>query len=125
MRQRSPIDPLRRLLTRLAGRHPGPIATSADARLADVDLRLPEQRLIDAAARYDRIQTGDDPSRRRGNAAAAGVRTVTATHPSEAGAPVWVRRLGDPTATETAQVQGAPVESAPAGRRPREHRPRR
>jgi hypothetical protein len=92
---------------------------------AEVDTRLPEQRLIDAAARYDRILTGDGPSRRWNDAAAAGVRTVSPTDPSDAGAPAWVRRLGDPTVTGAAQAEVDPVESAPAGRPARERRPRR
>jgi hypothetical protein len=60
------------------------------------DLRLPEQRLVDAAARYGRMLAGDGRIRRRADAAAAGVRTVAPTDPSETGQPVWVRRLADP-----------------------------
>jgi hypothetical protein len=125
MRQRSTTDLLRRLLTRLVRRHPGLNATPSDARMADVDPRLPEQRLIDAAARYDRILTGDDPSRRRSDAAAAGVRTVLPTDPSDAGAPVWVRRLGDPRAMGSATTEAAPTGQDPAGPARQPRRPRR
>jgi hypothetical protein len=125
MREGSPTASISRLLARLARRPAGRKASDVGPPPAKVDTRLPEQRLLDAAARYDRILTGDGPSRRWNDAAAAGVRTVRPTDPSEAGAPVWVRRLGDPTVTGAAQGEDAPVESGPAGRPPRERRPRR
>ena len=87
------------------------------------DLRLPEQRLVDAAARYARMLAGDAPGRRRADAAAAGVRTVPPTDPSETGQPVWVRRLADPSGGAATVTTPAPATPDPTAasvpRRPR------
>lgn len=86
---------LRRMLGRLV---PGAIQRGRSARpdtVAGPDLLLPEQRLLDIAARYGRVAIGDRPPTTGQSAAAAGVRVVAPTDPSDAGAPVWVRRLGD------------------------------
>jgi len=64
------------------------------------DLRLPEQRLLDVAARYGWLSVGEPQSAGQ-PASAAGVRIVAPTEPSEAGAPVWVRRLGERDAAAT------------------------
>jgi hypothetical protein len=88
--------PLRRLIARLARRDRTSAPVGPDGAPLEPDLRLPEQRLVDAAARYGRILAGDARTRRRADAAAAGVRTVPPTNPSETGQPVWVRRLANP-----------------------------
>ncbi len=87
------------------------------------DLRLPEQRLLDVAARYGRMAIGDRPPTSGQSAAAKGVRIVAPTDPSDAGAPVWVRRLGDrDSSNESAPATPEPelvAPSAPRGPRPR------
>jgi hypothetical protein len=117
----APGDPIRRLVARLTHRRAaGP---RADRLAEPIDPRLPEQRLFDASEHYARIAAGDDPARRT-DAASAGVRTVAPTSPSDAGAPVWVRRLaepgGDPLETgESVSVRSNPTRTATTGRRPR------
>jgi len=78
------------------------------------DLRLPEQRLLDVATRYGRLAVGDKPPATGPTAAAAGVRIVAPTDPSDAGAPVWVQRLGDrdaSTGSTQPNVDAAPEPS--------------
>ena len=89
----------RRLIARLARRGRTRAPDRADVDQLEPDLRLPEQRLVDAAARYGRMLAGDSRIHRRADAAAAGVRTVPPTDPSDTGQPVWVRRLADPSVT--------------------------
>ena len=74
-----------------------PVRRRGQAPSPPADPRLPEQRLLDAADRFGRILSGEGQSRRRNDAAAAGVRTVPPTDPADADAPVWVRRLADPS----------------------------
>lgn len=105
---------LRRLLDRIARRGAGDV----DPEPMPPDLRLPEQRLLDAAARYGRIVSGDGSGHRWRDAAAAGVRTVPPTDPSDAEAPVWVRRLGDPTVRGSIGVEPEPVAMDPSTQRP-------
>lgn len=104
----------RRLLDRVAHRRRG----FADAESMPPDLRLPEQRLLDASARYARIVSGDGSGHRRRDAAAAGVRTVPPTDPSDADAPVWVRRLGDRTVYGSIAAEPEPVAMDPGIERP-------
>ncbi len=113
--------PVRRALARLVpdGAAPG---SSARANAAP-DVRLPEQRLLDVAARYGRQAVGEHPPSNGKSAAAAGVKVVPPTDPSEAGAPAWVRRLGDRAAAAdpvhvTADGTGDP---SAAHRGPRPH----
>jgi hypothetical protein len=120
----APSDPIRRLVTRLLRRRP-PSSRPPGPEDGPPDLRLPEQRLIDASARYGRIATADGPSRRT-DSAAAGVRTVAATEPADAGAPVWVRRLAEPAAERTDPGEPIPASTGSssqpgAARRPRRH----
>ncbi len=107
---------LRRLLARLARRGRTRAPDRLDGDPIEPDLRLPEQRLVDAAARYARILAGDGRVRRRADAAAAGVRTVPPTDPSETGQPVWVRRLADPggTGSKPADPAAATTDEPPA-----------
>ncbi len=120
------IDPtggrLGRLLGRLARRRP----STPDPLAAPRDPRLPEQRLIDASERYARIVSGDGVARRHNDAASAGVRTVPPRDVSEAGAPVWVRRLGDPNAGGTSPLETVTPDADPgrAGSAPRRGRRR-
>jgi hypothetical protein len=114
----APIDPVRRLLARFFGR--GPVRGAARADPArDRAGQSPEQRLLDVVARHGRIgATEDGHSRQVSAAAAAGVRTVAPTEPSDDVAPAWVRRMagpgaatGEPAATATdpaARPQGGP-----------------
>ena len=102
---------LGRLIARLTRRRP-PVT---EAPPAPRDPRLPEQRLIDASERYARILSGDGVARRHNDAATAGVRTVPPRDVSEAGAPVWVRRLGDGTASGASPVETV-APDADAGR---------
>jgi hypothetical protein len=88
------------------------------------DHRLPEQRLLDASERYGRILAGDGTAHRGTDASAAGVRTVDATAPSDAGAPVWLRRLGEPAgilqgSVESGESDSSAAQPSGAGRRPR------
>ena len=116
---------LRRAIARLAQRGRSRAPERADVDPLEPDLRLPEQRLLDAAARYGRMLAGDGRARRREDAAAAGVRTVPPTDPSETGQPVWVRRLADPggTGSKPADPSDAatdePAAAASAARGPR------
>ena len=73
------------------------------------DPRLPEQRLLDAAARYGRIVSGDGSGHRWMDAASAGVRMVPPTDTSDADAPVWVRRLGDRAGIDSVPTDAKPV----------------
>lgn len=109
-------DPFHRLLDRVV-RH-GP--RRVDLEPMPPDPRLPEQRLLDAAARYARIVSGDGSGHRRRDAAAAGVRTVPPTEPSDADAPVWVRRLGErePGGSTVRQADQAAVPMDPVASRP-------
>ncbi len=109
-------------------RGPRPAARDGIAPPAP-DLRLPEQRLRDASERYGRFLAGDGSVHRGTGARAAGVRTVSPTAPSDAGAPAWVRRLGEPggvpagsVETDSADPSAAqPSDAQPSGaaRRPR------
>jgi hypothetical protein len=120
----APTDPARRFIDRILRRRPRSARPTGPAD-PPPDLRLPEQRLIDASARYGRIPTADGPSRRT-DAAAAGVRTLAPTDPADAGAPVWVRRLAEPVAGrsdpgEPASASAQSSHPSGAARRPRRH----
>lgn len=82
------------------------------------DLRLPEQRLLDASARYGRIVSGDGSGHRGTDAAAAGVRTVPPTDPADADGPAWVRRLGDRADMAKGRVDPTPVAMDTSTERP-------
>ncbi len=120
------IDPtggrLGRLVARLTRRRPN----APDPLAAPRDERLPEQRLIDASERYARIVSGDGVARRHNDAASAGVRTVPPRDVAEAGAPVWVRRLGDPNAGGASPVETVAPDADPGrtGSAPRRGRRR-
>jgi hypothetical protein len=101
----------RRLIARLGRRGRAQAPDRADLDSVEPDLRLPEQRLVDAAARYGRMLAGDGRTQRRADAAAAGVRTVPPTDPSETGQPVWVRRLADPSGMGSKPADPTPVET--------------
>ena len=117
----------RRLVARIAAGPP--IHRRQKSSVDPGDARLPEQRLLDAAARYGRILANEGQSRRRTDATAAGVRTVPPTDPADAGKPVWVRRLADSSAdrgrsAEVAEPVAAPTADTPPvdGPRPRTRR---
>lgn len=117
----APIDPVRRLLARIVGRDRARGAADV-GRATDRALQSPEQRLLDVVARYGRIgATEDAGTRHASNAAAAGVRTVAPTEPSDAVAPAWVRRLADPStsAGDQAATAAGPARPPVRPRRPR------
>ena len=117
----APIDPVRRLLARIVGRDRARDAAGS-GRATDRELQSPEQRLLDVVARYGRIGAAEDAgSRHVSNAAAAGVRTVAPTDPSDAVAPAWLRRLAEPSPTddEPAAVATGPARPPGGPRRPR------
>ena len=117
----APIDPVRRLLARIVGRDRAR-DTTGSGRAADRELQSPEQRLLDVVARYGRIGAAEDAgSRHVSNAAAAGVRTVAPTEPSDAVAPAWIRRLAEPSSTdgEPAGIASGPAQPPVGPRRPR------
>ena len=99
--------PVRRLLARITPDPARKAAAPSNDPAPGGDLRLPEQRLLDVATRYGRLAVGDRPPTTGQTAAAAGFRIVAPTDPSDAGTPVWVRRLGDRDAsTESGQPTG-------------------
>ena len=108
-----PRSAFRRLVARLARRAATRNPDVPDVDPPEPDLRLPEQRLVDAAARYGRILAGDGRTRRRADAAAAGVRTVPPTDPSETSQPVWVRRLADPNVNGSKAADPSTAEPSP------------
>ena len=120
-------DPLRPLLPAVLARmfRRGPRPGSRDPVAPSLpDPRLPEQRLRDASERYGRILAGDGSDHRGTDAQSAGVRTVRATAPADAGAPAWVRRLGEPggmpsDAPETLPTDPSTGSPSGAARRPR------
>ncbi|MDP9482338.1 MAG: hypothetical protein M3P84_03855 [Chloroflexota bacterium] len=114
----APIDPLRRFFVRIVGRRPSPGALGADREWQTT----PEQRLLDVVARHGPIGAARAAGARRASgAAAAGVRTVAPTEPSDEFAPTWVRRMADPGPADTEPVATAAEATRPQGgpRRPR------
>jgi hypothetical protein len=129
MTRSTSIDPLRRLLARIASRRRDVRLPSTDWR-TDREAQSPEQRLLGVVARYGRGGSlGDIRARQLSNAAAAGVRTVAPAELSDQFEPTWVRRLSEPgTVTEPGSATD-PAEPAVAALSPdrppiEPHRPR-
>lgn len=117
----APIDPVRRLLARIVGREQAHDAGRAD-EATDREAQSPERRLLDVVARYGPASAAEEAgSRQVSRAAAAGVRTVAPTDPSDAVAPAWLRRLAEPGTTDDQPAAVATDAARPPGgpRRPR------
>lgn len=92
----------------------------------ELDRRLPEQRILDTAARYPALGAGS-PGRHRGGStsAQAGNDAAASADPEAAEEPAWVRRLVDqmvvmptlPGARRSDRVHGEDGRPASSGRR--------